>query len=248
MISSIIQHELRQIILNRRTWYCLAAIHLLMGIIMNWLISNFLKNQIVLSTQIYGVTEEVIHPFYAWFSLIVLIFIPMISTQALCAEKTHKTIVNYYSAPITASQVIIGKYLAINIALGFILTSVSILPLSIVISSSLDWGQYIASILGAYLMLSAALGIGLGISCFMSNVVRSNIVVFMALLFFILLEWAAQYTGKHAIFLQNFGLLSPLKNFLVGIISIQSVAYYMFIIYSFLIIGSWRFKRGAQDA
>lgn len=244
MISAIIQHEIKRLILTRRAWYCLAAIHMLMGIIINWLITNFLKNQIILSTEIYGITEEVIHPFYAWFSLIALIFTPMVTTQALCEEKTQKTILNYYCAPISAFQVIVGKYLAINIILGFILLSISLLPLSMFISCSLDWGQYFSSILGAYLMLSAAFAIGLGISSFMSNALRANVTIFLGLVFFILLEWGAQYAGQNAIFLQSFGLLSPLKNFLVGIINLQNVSYYLLVIYSFLMVGSWRFKRG----
>jgi ABC-2 type transport system permease protein len=248
MIISIIRHELHQIVYNRKTWFCLAAIHALMAIIFNWLIVSFLKNQALVENAHFGITEQVVHPFYAWFSLIVLIFIPMISTQALCAEKISKTYVNYQCAPITAAQVIIAKFVSISIILLFVLTSLSIMPLSIISSGSLDWGQYTTSILGAYLMLNAALAIGLGISTFMNSIARSNLIIFLILMSFVLLEWAAQYTGPSAVFLQTFGLLNPLKNFLAGLLSLQNLAYYLLIICSFLSLAAWRFNRECYHA
>jgi ABC-2 type transport system permease protein len=247
MINSIIQHEVRRIISSRKSWYCFAAIYMLMAIIMNWLVSNFLSHQITLNTEVYGITEEVVHPFYAWFSLIVLLFTPMLCTQAICAEKVHKTIINYYCNPVTALQVLVGKFLAMTAILILSIFAISIMPVSILLSGSLDWGQFLASVFGTFLMLSAAFAIGLGVSSFMSNVVRSNVTIFLVILAFILFEWAAQYTGHYAMFLQNFGLLNPLKNFLAGVLNLQNLAYYLLIIYSFLMLGSWRFARGAYE-
>jgi len=248
MIKSIIQNELRLTIFNRKTWFCLAAIHAILAVIFNWLLINFLKLKTTLDTVRYGVTEEVIHPYYAWFALIVLAFIPMLTTQSICAERSRNTIVNYYMAPISSLQVILGKFLALNLTLLLIMLSISILPFAITLSGALDWGQIFASILGVYLMLSAALAVGLVFSSFMQNVARSNVVIFSALIMFILLEWAAQFSGKQAIFLQTFGLLNPLKNFLSGIISVQHVAYYLLIISSCLILGDRLFAHGKTNA
>lgn len=247
MIISIIKHEVRQAILSSKTWYCLAALHALMGIIFNWLITMFLKNQVMLATAKHGITEEVVHPYYAWFTLIILIFVPMLSSQTLCTEKSNRTIVNYYCAPISSSQFILGKFLAINLIMLFILASISILPLSIIISGSLDWGQYAASILGVYLILSSALAIGLSIASFMSSVARSNIIIFFSLLSFILFEWAAQFTGSYAMLLQTFGLLYPLKSLLAGSLNLQQISYYLLIISSGLITGSLGFIRGRRN-
>ena len=243
MIKSIALHELRLVLCNRKTWFCLAALHALMGIIFNWLISIYLKDKIIVTTTAYGITEKIIHPYYAWFSLLILFMTPMIATQILCAEKVNKTMLNYQTAPISTASIIFGKYLAVNLILVLAILAVSILPLSLLLSSSLDWGQFIAGILGAYLMLSATLAVGCGISSFMHNITRSNFIIFLAILSFILLEWAAQYTGPYAMYLQHFGLLNPLKNFLSGVINLQSVCYYACISYIFLTIGTWELNK-----
>lgn len=248
MKLAIIRHEMRQVIFNRKAWICLAAIQSLLAIIFNWSINKYLQNQTMLTDVKYGITEEVIHPYYAWFSLLVLFFMPMLATQALCAEKVQRTIVNYRTAPITATQVIIGKFLAINFVLLLVLAIISVLPLTVVMSGALDWGQLAISLLGAYLVLSAALAIGLACSSVMHNITRSNIAVFFALLFFILLEWAAQFTGKHAMFLQTFGLLTPLKTFLSGVLSVKHFSYYLLLISLFIMVAIWGFKRWDTNA
>lgn len=247
MIKSIILHEIRQIIFNRKAWFCIATMQALLAIIFNWLLNSYLLNQTVLDNTKYGITEEVIHPYFAWFCLLVLFFIPSLTTQSICAEKNNKTLVNYKCAPITATQFILGKFLAINMILACALTLISIMPLSVMISGTLDWGQFATCVIGTYLLLSAAIAIGLACSSFMTNITRSNMVIFFILLSFILLEWAAQFAGHHAIFLQSFGLLAPLKSFLGGILNVKNTFYYIFLICGFLSIAAWRFRRGDLD-
>jgi ABC-2 type transport system permease protein len=247
MISSIIRHELRLIIFNRKAWYCLAVLYSLLAFIFNWLLQKYLHNQTMLDTANFGLTEEVIHPFYAWFALLILICLPMIATQAICAEKVNKTIINYNCAPISGMQIILAKFLAILIVLFMITLLISIVPLAILHGGRLDWGQLGSSIIGVQLMISAALAISLGIASCMKNIMRANFVILFVLLGFVLLEWAAQFAGQHTMFLQSFGLLAPLKNFLCGIINVQNIAYYFFLSLAFILMASWRITRGDKN-
>lgn len=245
--NGIIQHELRQVIYSRKSWLCLAALLSIMALIFKWLLNNYLRLQSIDAGLKYGLTEKVIHPYYAWLCLIALLLIPTITTQSLCAERANKTIVNYYMSSVTAWQVILSKFLALNFLFIVILFASSLLPLTVLISGSIDIGQFAASLLGAYLMLSAALAIGLACSSWMTSVTRSTIAIFISILAIVMLEWAAQFAGKNAMFLQTFGLLNPLKNFLAGVISLQNLAYYLFLISSSLMIASRRFALGRYD-
>lgn len=247
MIISIIRHELKQVINNAKSWYFLAATQALLAILFKWLITNFLKNQSITQVTNYGITEEVIHPFYGWFALMILIFLPMIATQSFCAEKQRGTMNNYFCSPITGLQLLLGKFLSLNILMLFVMVIISLMPMTILISGSLDWGQFAAATLGVYLMLSAALATSLGLSMFMNKVLRSNMIIFLFLTVFIMAEWAAQYTAGYAMFLQTFGLLSPLKTFLAGILSIRHLAYYLLVITNFILLGAWRYNRRWND-
>lgn len=243
MITPIVRHELRQVLFNSKTWGCLSVLQILQAIIFNWLLKNFLKSQAISNTMHFGITEEVLHPYYAWFALLVLMLAPMLATQMICAEKQRGTIVNYYCAPISSLQFMLGKFLSLNILLFALIAFISIMPCCIVISGELDWGQFAASILGVYLMLSAAFSIGLCVSAYFSNIMRTNMFIFIILLSFILIEWAAQYMGPHAMYLQNFGLLKPLKVFLAGIISVQALSYYALLVVGSLWLGSAGYRR-----
>lgn len=248
MIVSIVQHELKQLINNSKAWYLLAVIQTMLAILFKWLVTNFLKYQAITEIPHYGITEEVIHPFYGWVALMLLIFLPMVTAQAFCAEKQNGTIRNYYCAPITGLQLLLGKFISLNIAMLFILLIASLMPITILISGNLDLGQFAAVIIGVYLMLSAALATGLGVSMHMNNILRANITIFLIITMFIMLEWAAQYTVKYSMFLQEFGLLSPLKMFLSGILSTRHIAYYLLIITVFLLLGAWRYSREVNNA
>lgn len=246
MIKSIIRHEIKMILRNPKTWYCLALVQILLALIFNWLMTNFIKSQAFTQAPHYGITEEVLHPFYAWFGLLVLVLLPLLSTQLLSAEKQRGTMINYYCAPVTAMQVICGKFLSLNILLFLLLAFISIMPVSIVISGALDWGQYTATLIGLCLMLAAASAFCLSLAAFMAGIVRPNLLILIALASFILLEWAAQYASSYAMFLQGFGLLQPLKHFLAGIVSIRGAAYYLLIAFGCLCIGSWGYTRRWQ--
>lgn len=243
----LIQHELNQIFCNRKSWYSLAIIQTILGLIFNWLLLNFIKNQAITHTMHYGITEEVLHPFYAWYALLMLVLLPMFITQIICAEKQNGTIINYYCAPIKSSTVIFNKYISLNILLLISLCMASIMPLWITVSGKLDWGQFLATFLGVYLMLSAAQALCVSVAAFMTNTIRANITIFVTLAGIILLEWAAQFAGKHTLFLQEFALLKPLKPFLAGIINIRAIAYYLLLMLSFLSLAVWRFSRRWQN-
>src|SRR5581483_4050310 len=136
-----------------------------------------------------------------------------------------------------------GKFLTMQICIAMLILLASIMPLSIIISGSLVWRQFVATIIGVSLTLTAAFAVCLCLSAFMANVVRANLLMFIVLAAFILIEWAAQYAGTQAIFLQSFGLLKPLKSFLAGIISLRATAYYVLIMLCFLCLGSWGYTR-----
>lgn len=243
MINIITRHELRQVLSNPRSWYTLAVLFALMAILFNWLMNIYLQDQLLDINIATGVTEAVIHPYYAWFALISLILIPSVTTQYLCGEKNRGTLLNYHFTKLTATQLFLGKLNALGIMLALLLCCISCIPLTIMLSGTLDWGQFVTCILGVYLMLWVAIAVGLCISAFMHNILRANFMIFSGLVIFIMFEWAAQFT-KYSLFLQKFALLKPLKSFLAGVISPAYIIYYLLVIAACVVIGSWRIAHG----
>lgn len=244
MITKLIRHELRLVLANPKSWYTFATIFAVFAVIFNWLMNLYLQDQLLDSEQIVGVTEAVVHPFYAWFGLCSLIVIPNITAQYICGEKTHGTLINYYFSQVTAAQLFWAKLLSLSVLLAAILLSITLIPLTITLSASLDLGQLFASVIGVYLMLLAAISFGLCLSAFMKHTLRASIIILCGLGLFIMLEWAAQLSTFHALYLQQFALLKPLKSFLSGLITPGYVMYYILVILACTTIGSWRVEAG----
>lgn len=244
MITNIIRHELRTVLANPKSWYIFAAVFAIFAIIFNWLMNLYLQDQLLDSEQIIGVTEAVIHPFYAWFGLFSIIIIPNITAQYICGEKSRGTLINYYFSQVTAPQLFYAKLLSLGIILFTVLLTISLIPLTITISANLDLGQFISSIFGVYLMLLVATAFGLCLATFMQHTLRASIIILCGLGTFIMLEWAAQLSKSHVFFIQQFALLKPLKSFLSGLVTPGYVSYYILVILACAIIGSWRLETG----
>lgn len=244
MITNIIRHEIRSVLANPKSWYTFAAVFAVFAIIFNWLMNLYLQDQLLDSKQIVGVTEAVIHPFYAWFGLFSIVIIPNITTQYICGEKNRGTLINYYFSNVTATQLFYAKLFTLGLILATVLGAISLIPLTITLSASLDLGQLFSSILGVYLMLLVAIAFGLCLATFMQHTLRASIIILCSLGAFIMLEWAAQLSKSHVFFVQQFALLKPLKSFLSGLVTPGYVSYYILVILACSIIGSWRLEAG----
>lgn len=130
-----------------------------------------------------------------YFWLVLLFVAPVLTMRLLSEERRSGTIEVLMTAPVTESQVVLGKYLASLVFYAFLWLPTFVYPMLLAYYSEVDWGPVMAGYLGV-------LGIGslfLSIGIFASSLTRSQLV-------------AAVLTFALLIPLFTFGLLENLFN------------------------------------
>ena len=84
--------------------------------------------------------------------------------RVLSEERRNRTLSLLFSAPVSMTEIIIGKYLGVLSFFLVLLALLALMPLSLLASTDLDLGKLAAGLLGLALLLAAFTAIGLFMS------------------------------------------------------------------------------------
>lgn len=117
---------------------------------------------------------------------IYLIAVPIITMRSVAEERRQKTDQLLYSLPITMTQVVLGKYLAMLVVLALPVAIMGLYPMILSQFGSVEFSTAYGALLGFFLMGSCLLSIGLFISSTAESQVIAAIItlVTMLVLFF----------------------------------------------------------------
>lgn len=204
--------------------YVFIAVFLIVG---NWLFMN----------SFFIIGQASLRNYFAFLPWIFLFLAPAVTMRLWAEEKKSGTIEFLLTLPLTAWQIVWGKFLA---ALIFMLIALALslsLPISLSMLGNLDWGATIGSYLGALFLAGSYLALGLFISSLTKNQIIAFIISLVAsFLFFIV---GADFVVASAPQLLQpvmnfFGLSSHFYNIAKGVIDTKDIIYYLSFIFIFL--------------
>jgi len=168
--------------------------------------------------------------FFSFLPWVLLFFIPALSMRIFSEEKRTNTMELLLTLPITETQIVISKFLALLslIVINLILTLA--LPIYLAISTHI----YIPEILVGYVGIIMFSSFFLSISIFFSLKSKNQIVSFLISLIthFILLSISSDlFSGILPKFVQDilifFAPLSHLQNFIKGTLDLRSILFFL---------------------
>jgi ABC-2 type transport system permease protein len=152
--------------------------------------------------------------------------------RLISEERRNRTLSLLFSAPVSMTEIILGKYLGIMAFLGILLLLIALMPLSLLMVVSLDAGMVASALLGLALLLAAFVAVGLFISTLTQYPGVAAISTFGVLLLFWLLDWS----GKEDTLLSYLSLLNHYEPFLRGVFDSANAAYYLLFVVAFLVL------------
>ena len=105
-------------------------------------------------------------------------------------ERRGGTLPLLYSAPLSLSEIVLGKYLGLIAFLAILLTTIALMPLSLLFVADLDFGLFAAGLIGLALMLAAFAAAGLFMSSLTAHPAVAAITTFGLLLLLWIIDWA----------------------------------------------------------
>lgn len=237
MIATLAARELRSLFLSPLAWTILAVVQFILA----WLFLGQLDVYIAYQARIAmmenppGATEVIVAPLFSSATIILLLVIPLLTMRLVSEERRSRTLPLLFSAPVSMTEIVLGKYLGILGFLIIMLGLITLMPLSLLSLGTLDFGLLASVLLGMVLMLAAFSAAGL----FMSTLTAQPTVAAVSTFGLLLLLWIIEISGQSADGSTVFAYLSLQRHYealLRGLFNSSDILYYLLFIATFLVL------------
>jgi ABC-2 type transport system permease protein len=238
MIFTIAARELRSLFLSPLAWAILAVVQFIMAYFFLLYVEQYVTFQPSLARleNIPGVTDMVVAPLFDTAGIVLLLVTPMLTMRLISEEHRNQSLPLLFSAPISMTEIILGKFLGILSFMLIILFILALMPLSLLAGTTLDLGLFTASLLGLVLLLASFAAVGL----FMSTLTYQPTIAAMSTFGILLLLWildAAGTTGTDTDRLFSYlSILRHYQSMLKGVFNTSDIMYYFLFIATFLVL------------
>jgi len=224
MIGSIAFREMRSLYATPVAWVLLAAAQLLLAWLLFAQLDVYLNIQpkLTASGSHLGVIELVIIPTLNTSALMLLMVIPLLGSRSFSSEIQSGRINLLLSSPVSATQLVLGKWLGLVLAsaplTGLVILMTSILELG----SSLDSGQLFTSTLG--LLLTT--GMAAALTVWLSSITRQAMIAASLAYGVLFLLWLLDSHSSGG-FLSRIALSPHLQPFFKGLLHTAHLLYFI---------------------
>ena len=238
MIGHIAARELRGLFLSPLAWTLLAVVQALLAYLFLSQVEAYMavQSRLALMDSPPGVTDLIAAPLFASAAFILMLVVPLLTMRLVSEERRSRTLPLLLSAPISMTEIILGKYLALLGFLGIMLALVALMPLSLLVGGSLDPGLLASGLLGLLLMLGAFAAAGLFISTLTAQPTVAAVATFGLLLLLWVIDWTgAQAEGARSALLGYLSMQHHYQALLKGVFDTTDVVYFLLFILTFLV-------------
>ena len=236
MVWVIAARELKSLFLSPLAWTVLGVVMLILGYLFLAQLDSYTQfaAQLALLESAPGVTDFVVAPVIGDAAVVLLLASPLVTMRLIAEERRARTLPLLYSAPVSMTEIVVGKYLGV---MGFMLVLVgliALMPLSLLAGGTLDFGKVAAGLLGLTLVLGAFAAAGLFMSSLTAQPVVAAVSTFGLLLLVWIVDWAGAAREGLGDTLARLSLLRHYEGFVKGVVSTADLAYYLLFIAFFL--------------
>lgn len=186
---NIARYELRRIFLSPLAWAVLAIVQFIMSFVFVNLLAEYATT--AGQNDSVGVSDYIGGSLYGFAIIVLLLVIPLMTMRLFSEERKNGSITLLFSAPVSLTEIVLGKFLGL---MGFILAIMvlmALMPLSLHWSTSLDWGRIAAGLLGLFLLMMSFGAAGL----FVSSLTREPTIAAVGSFGLLLVVWLLSILG-----------------------------------------------------
>lgn len=236
MIMTIARRELKTLFLSPLAWVILGITQLILAFLFLSHVDLFMHVQARLATlpNAPGLTAIVAAPTLGNAAVLMLLIIPLTTMRLIADERRNRTLTLLYTAPISMTAIVLGKYLGILLFFLIIVGLTILMPLSLLIGGHLDFGMLICGLLGLVLLTGCFTAVGLFLSTLTQHPALAGISSFGTLLFFWVIDIAGRSHGTGGALVAYLSVLNHFAPFLRGLFNSSNVVYYVVVSATFL--------------
>ncbi len=241
MIFHIAARELRTLFLSPLAWSVIGVVQFILSLLFLFALQDFLMThqaRLHMYAMPLGVTDFVVAPLYSSASIILMLVVPLITMRVISDERRNRSLTLLFSAPLSMTEIVVGKYLGVLAFLIIMTLIYSLMPLSLLFAGSIDFGLFFSLLLGAILMVAAFAAIGVFMSSLTAQPTIAAISTFGVLLLLWIFNMAGNSPGSEGVFnlLSYLSMLTHYESFSRGIVNSTDVLYFVIVIVTFMVL------------
>ncbi|TAJ77890.1 MAG: ABC transporter permease [Gallionellaceae bacterium] len=166
MIFTIAHKEFRSLFATPSTWLILAALQFLFAWFFLARLDAYLQvqAQLALIANAPGATLSVAAALFGTLALMLMMLIPLFSMRLLAEERRNQTLALLLAAPVSSSQIVLGKFLSLVLFVALIIASCTAMLCLLGLGTHLDFGLLAANASGLLLLAASYAALGLYLS------------------------------------------------------------------------------------
>ena len=244
IVLDIARNELRRLCLGPLAWIILALVQFFLAITFFTLLNQYQQAHAAFVER--GITSTVVAGTLQSAALLLLLVKPFLTMRLISEERRSGTLLLLLSAPVSIREIVLGKYLGILVFFLLLLAMISLLPLSLVFGTRLDFGILASGLIGLLLLSMSFAAIGL----FASTLTRHPAMAAALTFTIIFLLWIFHVLSNTdneslAAVINYLSMQRHLNNLLSGLLRSVDVIYYLllsgvFVLFSILRLDALR--------
>lgn len=245
MIRLLSTRELRSLLVLPSTWFVFAALQFIFA----WFFLNALQSFLDFQPQLAqvanapGVTVIMAAPLFNLAALLLMMLVPMFTMRLIAEERRNQTFALLLSSPLSASQIVLGKFLGLLVFLTALTAPLPLMLYTLAAGTALDHGLMLSNCLGLLLLTTSYIAVGLYISSLTAQPVIAAIGAMAVLSGLWLADLSASTPDSpwHAI--------SPMhhfQNFNTGLLDSSDIAFFILFSTVFLVLTMRRIENNRR--
>jgi len=236
MVFTIAARELRSLFLSPLAWAILAVTLFILAYLFLSQIEAYmlLQPRLAALQGAPGVSDVVVAPLFADAAVVLLLVTPLVTMRTLSEEQRSRTLSLLLSAPVSMTEIILGKYLGVMAFFLILLGLLALMPLSLLAGTDLDLGKLAAGLLGLMLVVGAFAAVGVFMSALTEQPTVAAVTTFGLLLLLWILDWAGNSGLEGSGLLAYLSMLRHYEPLLKGLFNSTDTAYYLLLTTLFL--------------
>jgi ABC-2 type transport system permease protein len=226
MLLTLIQKELRSLLATPANWLLLAGLQFIFA----WDFLGRLDAYMQVQTQLAhyanapGVTQSVAAPLCGTLALILMMLTPLFTMRQIAEERRNQTFVLLLAAPISSSQIVWAKFIALMIFLSLLIAANLAMACSLALGTQLDIGLLLVNGLGLLLLTACYAALGL----YLSSLTQQPIIAAVSTLAVLFALWLLDFSATDAqLYLRALSPTAHFRSLNSGVLNSVDVAYFL---------------------
>lgn len=239
MIGLIFQKEIKSFFKSPFAYVLAGLFSLTIGWIFFNLLMGYVENLQALPNGVQSqlkFVNAVVIKLFGNMNFLLMMICPVITMKVFSEEKRDNTIDLYFSAPMSDTQLLLGKFLAC-ICIGlFLLACTLIFPLIMLRVNIHDFSFILFGYLGAIFNIACYMSVGLFCSSLTKSQVIASLSSFSIIMLFWLISWILQLSDNYFLItiIEQMTIVAHYESLVKGMVKLHSLVFYVSFIFFFL--------------